>query len=102
MGYEKYRKIYTHLPSKATLERRIVIDDNLESYVAKLENPLGFDGFDSKLIVIMPKSDKRQLDDSGKILIHFFLIPSRELLSAPVLYKEDFVFAGWAASRRME
>ena len=98
---QEYSELKKMLPSNAQLEKRIVLDDNLESYVAKLEKPISMEGFLTDIVIIMPQSKKRKLNDSGNMLVHLFLIESIDLIEKPVLSKEDFHFAGWAISRKL-
>ena len=93
--------IKNQLPIKVFLQKRIVIDDNLECYLAKLEKAIYIDGYVEDRVIIMPKLDTKKLNQPGNMLVHFILIPSHEILEKPVLTLANFEFAGWAVSKRL-
>jgi len=99
---EEYSVLKKMLPANAQLKKRIVLDDNLESYVAKLETPISVEGFLTDIVIIMPQSKKKKLNESGNMLIHLFLVESIELTEKPVLSKEDFQFVGWAIAKKRD
>lgn len=99
---QEYSSLKNMLPTNSTLERRIVLDDNLESYIAKLDKPISIEGYLTDVVIIMPRSKKKKLNDSGNILIHLFLIKTNECLNKPVLSKDDFQFVGWAVSTKVD
>ena len=96
----KYSIFKTQLPQNGYLTNRIVIDGNLESYIVKLETPLVYEEFKYDQVVIMPKKQSKSLNESGNILV-YLLFPTNEILSKSLLTIKDFIFAGWAISKRI-
>ncbi|MFT5779338.1 MAG: RsiW-degrading membrane proteinase PrsW (M82 family) [Crocinitomicaceae bacterium] len=97
---DDYQDLNVQLNSNAKLLRRIVVENNLESYSVKLDNPISIDGFRTDELVIMPKSEKKTLNNTGSILVSIMLIPLDLELENAVLAEDDLIFAGWAISKK--
>jgi RsiW-degrading membrane proteinase PrsW (M82 family) len=97
---EKYASLKSILFTNATLQQRVVIDNNLEAYVTLIENPIAINGFLSDILIVIPHSKKKNLNEDGNILIHVYLVPDHKLLEEPILIKSDFEYAGWAISKK--
>lgn len=97
---KKYEKMASRFPMKGRLEKRVVIDGELNCYLVALDEPIYLDGFVSNKVVIKNRFENKKLNDSGKILIYLFLISDLEVLNKRLLRKSDFTMAGWAISSK--
>jgi RsiW-degrading membrane proteinase PrsW (M82 family) len=98
---KEYEYLRDQLPINAILENRIVVDDILESYLVKLENPLqNLQGYCADKIILIPKSNAQKLNSEQNILVHFYLIPNNFNFGEAVHFRRQIKFAGWAASSK--
>ncbi len=95
---EEYKHIEDSLNTKATLIKRQVIDDNLESYLVQLPVSIEIDGFHHDFIVIIPEWDDYKLNHTKRVLVRILTIPSGFNSSSTFLNTSDFNFIGRAFS----
>ena len=98
----KFEELKNQIPLSGVLHSRLIVDNNLHSYIIRLETPLVVENHLSDLILIVPKSKYKTLNDSGNILVHFMLITSIDVLEKPNLKMDDFSFVGWVISKKNE
>ena len=95
--FEIYAELLEHkflLEQSGQLEKRLIIDDNLESYLIRLSYPIPvIDHLGDRLIAI-PVWDDKKLIFSKRILIELYLIPDDSLLDQAFLKVEHFTLLG--------
>jgi hypothetical protein len=93
--------LYEKFPMEVQTERRIVVDNSLQSYLVSFDNPLNVEGFLSNKLVIIPKSYTKTLANKGRIFVSILLIPSDLDLDKAMISSKELQYIGWGKSKRI-
>ena len=97
---KKFEIINDLLPEVAALNQcvvlknRIIIDDEINSYVAELSEPIELEGHLNNRIVLSPQWEEKRFTNRQKILVNVFLVPNEETLVDAFVNKEQFTYLG--------
>jgi len=99
---EEFKHIQDKFPCMAILTKRIVLDNNLECYLALIDTPLQTEKYINDLVLLVPKVTHQNLNSSKKILVQVLLISATDkTINKQVYRKEDFTLAGIAISKKL-
>ncbi|MCH2226109.1 MAG: PrsW family intramembrane metalloprotease, partial [Crocinitomicaceae bacterium] len=76
------------------LKNRIIIDDEINSYVAELSEPIEIEGHLNNRIVLSPQWEEKRLNSRQKILVNVFLVPNEDSLGDAFLKRVQFTYLG--------
>lgn len=98
----KSQFLYEKFPMEVQTERRIVVDNSLQSYLVSFDNPLNVEGFLSNQLVIIPKSYTKTLANKGRIFVSILLIPTDFNLDKAMISSKELQYIGWGKSKRID
>lgn len=94
--FKKNNLIEKYLPNSGRIIKRLIIDDEPDWYLIKLNNKVVFMENNEEQIIIRTKNKFESIVKGNKIIIAFFIIPNLMNIEGINLNKDQLVFGGWA------
>jgi RsiW-degrading membrane proteinase PrsW (M82 family) len=77
------------------LKSRLVVDDNLEGYIAQLSSPIELEsGLFTNQIIMIPHWDKKRFNSKKRVLANIYLMKSDDILQEPLVQETDLIYLG--------
>jgi hypothetical protein len=95
------RSLADQFPTKGVLEKRFVVDNQLDSYIVKPDEPLMKDGAEIPVVIILPKSKRKKLIELGNHLCKLYISGNKDIIKEPAIESKRLEFAGWILTKRV-
>ena len=95
----EFEDVANRLNSGGKLVKRQIVDDNLQSYIVQLDQPIGVEGLNADHIVVIPEWEEHKLNNKNRILVRLMGIPDTLEPNAAFLDDSDFEFIGRVFSK---
>ena len=82
------------LNQPARVKQRLVIDDNLESYIVQLSTPLQLDGYFTNQLILIPVWDKKRFNNKKRVLVDVYMMADDDVILQPFIRVTDLKHLG--------